>query len=327
MRFESIQIAKIAFAPANLAARPLPSEKDKDYDEFLDLKEDINLHGVLDLPTFRQEGDIFVVTNGNRRMTALQQLVNEGRAETLERYPDGMITVPVVDMTDIEGLERQIAGNATVRKQLPTSLAKAVYKLVTLSGGTVPEIAKKCGYSEQRMMELMKLNNLPEAVKVLVDAGSMSVVNALQLLKLPVELQEGDWVEAACIQNGTDYTAAVAKKLSDLRAEKRAAKDPTQVAQFMPTPAVLKKDELAVMLQRARNDFDTNPSEYNRGVKETMERIFTLDEVSVAAAKAKWEKDQADAKVKKEERAAARDAAKVEEAKKVLADHGMAINL
>lgn len=332
MYFGKIAISDIVFPAANFAARPVVEPTDlKLWPIIEELAESIAKQGLGNIPTFRVEGDKFCVVDGSRRARALKLLCEtndpkyaEIKALAFERYPDWQIEVPITEMDDYTALGNQIAGNFHVSKQPKASLAKAVYKLMVGGGKTIGEISKSCGISEAVLTEMLKLNTLPEAAQKAVDAGTMSLANAYQLCKLPIDAMDDEVIAAAMSAKGSEFAAAIGEKINEIRKNNKIALGETgeRKKEFAPTAKLRSKEDLNALLTQAEYSYSEQATDYAKGRLDAFQEIFMLDEVSIAAAKSAWEKAQAEAEEKKA-RAAKTEAARKEEAIKYLKEQGI----
>src|SRR4030066_200089 len=131
---------KFPFANNELGLRPEPKEIDKDWQDTLDLLEDIRKNGMSDLFSVRPLGnDEFEVINGSRRTKICQILQEEG-------HPDfQQIPVQVNDIDEITSLERQIAGNANVKATNAKQYSAALVKIAVNKGYDIPKLAQSVG--------------------------------------------------------------------------------------------------------------------------------------------------------------------------------------
>lgn len=315
---KKVLIDSIQFPAENVSLRKPPQPDDKDYGDFLNLKSDIANRGILNTFSVRAEGDIFFVVDGSRRATAVKQLHEEGNWPAEE---EGMVAVTVTDMDEWEGLASMISGNYNAKKTVSASEIKAINRISQMKNMTMAELAEMCGLSLAYLTQLLKIKYLPENAQAALDAGEMSVTNAIQLTKLPENVMGDEWVAKACAETGEVFTTAVSEAINEIKKQRaldRSGKEPT----FEPKAKMMKKEEIIVLYERSKSAFEDDASDYNRGVKEAFETIFQLDEKSVAAAKAEWEQKQADAEAGKATRKAERETKKMNDAMKFLESQG-----
>lgn len=325
MEIKRIPFDKIVFPAANGVARNAPDPKYKrDWEEFQSLKRTLSYQALLNIPTVRPEGDKYCVTDGNRRLRAMKELWAEQVPSFVKMYPDGAVNLQVAEMSEADSLAAQISGNAQVNKQSASSLATAVRKYILLRPEEpFAEVAKKCGYSEARLTELLKVALLPEEIQELNRRGDIKTGNALQLTKLPIELvQENEWVEKAITMPANEFAAEVGKAVIAYGKAIRSGNEASgRAKEFSPQAKLLKKDELGELLEKARYAYEEHPTEYNLGCKETMEKVFSLDEISVAKQKEQFDKQLEEAEERKRQRKAKREAKKLEEAQRFIEEN------
>lgn len=318
MDIKKVPVSKLVFPPVDIALRPAPSEKDKDWADFLEFKKGIEEFGVLNMFSVRENPDgTYMVMDGSRRAMAVIMMTQEGHP----RYQDG-IEVQVRDESDIESLERMITGNASAKKTPNSQYVKALQRLLIAKSYSVEILAAKLGMTSTWLRDLLGLNFLPPTVQDALDAGKLSVSNAIQLNKLPAEEIDNFTIEAL---NDTvaDFTAKVSQKLNEIAKEKRRPAGAEKI--FEPIAKLLKKDELQVNLERARNKAEVEPNDFNRGYLQAYLEVFGLDETSAAAQKAEFElKVKADEE-SKEKRKAERETKKLKESAEFLASHGIKV--
>lgn len=308
--------------PEQFLARPLPKEGDKDWDKVVDFANGIEEVGLLNTFTVRPVGERYFVTDGNHRLLALKMNLAKGLPKTTERYGSG-VPCNVVEMTDIDSLAVQLSGNHFQFTQKPASLAKQMQKLVSLGGLSYSQVAEKTGFSLPTVEKYLKLNLLPEAVKTLVDAGSICLGSAIQLTKLPKESMEDSktWIEKASTETEQELAAEVAKEIKAVRDARKGTS--TGSNEFVAEAKLISKEDIKKLYEQAVYNFESDPSDTNRTVKEVFDVLFQMDEQSIAKAKAEHEQKVKEAADKKEQRAAARKAKEIEDAKALLVEHGI----
>lgn len=319
-----ISVDLIDFPPEGFAARPVPKPTDKNYGEYLSTKEDIKNKGILNIPTVRPDGDNhYVVADGTGRILAVKELLKEGHAGTIARYGEG-VTVQVEEMSDVDALGAQISCNYNSRKQPLASLAKAIYKVMTAKNMTLDELAKFVGFPMDKLLNTLRINKLSNEFKAAIDAGQITAANAYAITKIDpaiVEEDQSEWLEKAKVQTAQEFAAGVADYLNEL---KKAKKGETvkKAPEFTPTQKLLKKEDLAILLDRTRFDFEGDPENpYLKGRMDVMLEIFQMDEKSVEKQKADWDAAQKAAADKKEQRRKEREAQKEKDSIEWLKEH------
>lgn len=133
--------------------------------------------------------------------------------------------VPVVirDMTDRQALEVSLLENIQRQDLTPLEEADGYRRLMDEFGHTQEALANHLGKSRSHIANTLRLLNLPESVRELVESGSLSAGHARALLTLPNP-------EAAAEQ-------IIAKKLS-VRAVEQMAQRAKDGKPLIPTPVV-----------------------------------------------------------------------------------------
>jgi len=317
MQIEKIRIDSIAFPASDFALRPAPVPSDKDYDTFTELKKDIASRGLLNLFSVRKVADGYEVIDGSRRFSAVKELFGAGLA-----YADGMVDVQIREADDYDALASQIAGNFHSKRTAKVSEIRAVSRIALVKGWDLSTTAKFVGMTVAYLSNLLKVAQLPEAVAKEVEAGNISVANAIQLTKLPADVIT-EHTEGAKTKSVADFTVEISQKLEALKASKQKKEEGEAV--FTATPSYMKKTEAEVLLQRAEVAYQMEPSDYNKGTLDAMLEVFQLDEKTVAEQRAAWEQAKLDAETKKGNRKKEREAKKLAEYEEVLKAAGKTV--
>lgn len=315
-----ISPTKLVFPPDNYALRPPPSPQDEDWESVtLVLKDDLSANGISDIFSVSETPDgNYMVLNGSRRAACAIMLCEEGHSNFQEIY------VQVGNQQEYDALERQIAGNATIKKTPNTQYIKALQRLLIAKNYSIAELSKKVAMSEAYLTNLLKLNHLPEYAKEALDNGNMTVTNAIQLNKLPEE-EIADFLPNATTMSGQDFTTAVSEKLNAIAKDKRAERT-GEKKEFSPSAKYLKKGDAELKFEQAKQQYETEESDFNRGYLLAWQEIFCLDEVSVAEQKASYEQKIKESEEKKAERAKKRESEKTAAAVELLKKHGVNID-
>ena len=317
MELISVSPMDISFPSENneFFLRPEPKETDKDWQKTLDLKAIIEKNGMQDLFSCRPLGNNkYVVINGSRRTKVCQMLCEEG-------HPDfQQISIQVNDISEIESLEHQISGNATVLPTNPKQYAAALVKVAIQKQYNVNELAKAVGRSPGFVNNMLRFNRLPDEIQDLVATNHMPVTNAVALTKLPKDMELGSLVNDACEMDTSKFALKVKESVDNYAAEKRAAKD-GKAPEFELTEKKINNDQIKANLEKAKNLVEDDPSDFNRGYLTALQEIFQIDEKSEAKRKAEWEAKQEEKERKKEERKKSVEEKKKEELKKYIKDN------
>jgi len=322
METVSVPISSIQLPPEEVSLRPAPSEKDSDYDRFLDLKNDIAHRGLMQLFSVRKDGDVCYVIDGFRRLTALKQLEAEGKLHPTLVDTDGstgVVTVQVREDSEWDALASQISANYNRKKTMSTQDIKSLQRILYHTNCTLSQLATKVGMSEQYVTQLLKLQSLPTEVQEGIDSKEIPLVNAIQLSRLPADVQD-DFIDSAKEMTGEEFTVAVSTRLNEIKKENKTGARPKE---FTAQMKLLKKADLEILYIQAGSDFEDNPSDENRGALEMIKKVFQMDDGSVEAARVKWEADEEARKLKEEDRKANREKKKIEDLAKYAEENGL----
>lgn len=294
-----VKLEDLVHAPINLMARPLPDPKDKDYEEIMSgWAKSIRSQGLLNLFSVRSTGEgKFMTVDGNTRL-----FVINNTPDLKEMFADG-VNVQVVEKSDIDALASSIGANANHRMTKPAHYAASLHKMMAYGGMTLIEVSNLTGMATQTIEKYLDLLKLPEPVKAMLDAGSMTLNNATQLAKLTLEEQnDPEWLQKAASMDGAAFSGEITKELEAYKSDKKAKKD-GKAPEFSHQAQLIKKEKLIEKYELAKQAFENDPSDYNRIRKEVYDEIFQMDEASVRKAKEEWEASLKNAAEKKEQRA------------------------
>ena len=309
---KNIPVSAIIFPSDDIALRPRPKESDKDYQTFIDLKESLREKGLINIFSVRQDGENYCVIDGNRRASAVVELFNEGDPQ----FTSGIV-VQIREEEEYEALASQIAANHNMKKTLSSQEIKALKRIMAIKNWSLEETSKHVSMTPTYVANLLKLNYLPESAKSALDEKQLTIANAIQLQKLPEDAIDDEWITKAMTMPGAEFTAAISEELNRLKKERQLGKE-AMPREFTATAKLLAKDDLTILLARTQSAYEVDPNDYNRGAYETMQKVFQLDEKTVAAKKAEWEKAEAAREKKSEERKAEREARKLADAQALL---------
>ena len=305
------------YANEEKGLRPEPKETDSDWDVTLNLLADIREHGMSDLFSVRPlENGKYEVINGSRRAKVCQILHEE------ENPVYQTIPVQVNNIDEMESLERQVAGNATVHPTSAKQYAAALSKIVIHKGYSLPELAKAVGKSDAFVLNMLRFNRLPDSIKDLVTANKMPVTNAITLTKLPKDINPETLVQDACVLQTAEFALKVNEAIDNYRNEQKAMKGGKE-PEFELTGKRISGDQMKINLEKAKNLVQDDPSEFNRGYLKAYQEIFSVDEVTAALRKSDWEQKQAKKKADAEKRKADTETKKKADIAKYVKEHGI----
>jgi ParB/RepB/Spo0J family partition protein len=88
---------------------------------------------------------------------------------------------------------------------------------------TTAVLAKQLGHKEEWIIERLHLTKLPESISKLVNAGEISLRNAIVLSKLPADEQVA-WLDKAMHSLTTEFVPEVSKRLKEIKEAKEQGK-------------------------------------------------------------------------------------------------------
>ncbi len=157
-----------------------PHQPRKTFDEveIADLADSIREHGVLQPLLVRSAGERFELIAGERRLRA-------AKLAGWERVP-----VQLREMTDRQMAEVAIVENVQRKDLSPLEKAESFQRYLQEYGGTQDELAKRVQIDRSTVANLIRLLELPEPVKTLLNEGKLTQGHARALLPLGDETQQ-----------------------------------------------------------------------------------------------------------------------------------------
>jgi ParB-like chromosome segregation protein Spo0J len=325
MKTSVVKIESIVFPSKEFELRSAPTEKDKDYAYFQELKENIKRIGLIKPICCISEGDHYVVEDGMRRLSAIRQLIAEGCSGKDDEFKDGMITIVLRTDEEYDRLTTSIAANYHNKKTMNSQNIKALMRIQIATRCSLQQLSAKVGMSESYLANLLKLDSLPVTVKELIDEEKLTLTNAIQLNKLSDdEIESESWLKDALSLNGEDFTIKVSQHLKKKAKEKRDA-SAGKPKTYTPVSSLKKKQDLEIMLEQSKAAYEFEATDFNRGFYEAMLCIFELDEKTLAEKRAQWEADEQKHEEEKDRRKQERDAARTAEVLDSLTSKGYKI--
>jgi ParB family chromosome partitioning protein len=184
-------------------------------DELTPLVESIREKGVLQpLLVRRLDGDSerFEIIAGERRWRAAQL------AQVHE------LPVVVRDLSDSEALEIGLVENIQRQDLTPLEEAEGYQRLMSDFSHTQEDLARAVGKSRSHIANMLRLLNLPDAVKTLLDEGSLTMGHARALLNAPDPVALASEVVSKDLSvRETERLAAAEKKPAKLGTKSKGA--------------------------------------------------------------------------------------------------------
>lgn len=155
-----------------------------DSEELEALAESINLYGMIQPITVRMIGGMYQIVTGERRWRAARMA--------------GLSEVPVIIITadDKKAAELALVENIQRSDLNPIEEALGFAALIEEHGLTQEEAAKRIGKSRSAVTNALRLLNLPESVRKMIEKGEISTGHAKVLLGM----SNPDAIEKAALQ-------------------------------------------------------------------------------------------------------------------------------
>jgi len=152
------------------------------------LTESIRQDGVLMPILLRPQGDVYELIAGERRWRASQAA--------------GLTVIPAVvrDVDDLQALELAIIENQQRDDLTAIEAAVAYQRLIAEFGCTQQQVAEKIGISRVQVSNVIRLLQLPEAIKQRLETRELNMGQARPLVGLPVDTAER--LARLCVDGG-----------------------------------------------------------------------------------------------------------------------------
>jgi ParB family chromosome partitioning protein len=184
-----------------------------DSEELEALSESISLYGMIQPITVRMIGGMYQIVTGERRWRA-------ARMAGLSEVP-----VIVISADDKKVAELALVENIQRSDLNPIEEALGFAALIEEHGLTQEEAAKRIGKSRSAVTNSLRLLNLPESVRKMIESGDLSAGHAKVLLAV----SDADTLEKAAVQVvsrdlSVRDTEKLVKKLEEAAAEEEEEK-------------------------------------------------------------------------------------------------------
>jgi ParB-like chromosome segregation protein Spo0J len=148
-----------------------------DYGDISNLADNIMTNGLIKpLEGFESPDGNFHIRDGFRRFRALQELSSQGF-----EFPVPCLVKLESEFSEADSLYLQINGNSG-KSLTPLELGKVLQDL-ELAGQTIPEICKRCTFSEQYIRDILALSYAPGVIQEMITAGNVSSSVVIQAMK------------------------------------------------------------------------------------------------------------------------------------------------
>ncbi len=170
------------------------------------LTESIRSEGVLMPILLRPQGDGYELIAGERRWRASQAA--------------GLTEIPAVirNVNDLQALELAIIENEQRDDLTAIESGRAYSRMIEEFGCTQQQVAEKIGVSRVQVSNLIRLLQLSELIRNMIEKRELSMGQARPLIGLPVQI--GEQIARQCVEQGWS-----ARQME--REAKKAAKEPT----------------------------------------------------------------------------------------------------
>ena len=184
-----------------------------DSEELEALSESISLYGMIQPITVRMIGGMYQIVTGERRWRA-------ARMAGLSEVP-----VIVISADDKKVAELALVENIQRSDLNPIEEAFGFAALIEEHGLTQEQVAAQVGKSRSAVTNSLRLLNLPESVRKMIESGDLSAGHAKVLLAIP----DADTLEKAAVQVvsrdlSVRDTEKLVKKLEEAAAEEEEEK-------------------------------------------------------------------------------------------------------
>jgi ParB/RepB/Spo0J family partition protein len=266
---------------------------------YIALKESIKNKGILlpivlrDLPPAEDGQPRYGLVDGLQRYTAAKEL--------------GLKEIPanVTDIAENEVIENQIVANLHRVETKPVEYTKGLLKYLAQNPTmTLTGLAAKLAKSPAWIDNRLKLVDLNDEIKPLVDGGMINLPNAYALASLPDDEQQ-DYLVAAQTESSADFGKKVTDRVKEIKEAARKGKAASPPA-YEAHPRFRKLSDAhneSEMLQEghrliAANHITSVTEAFRMGVLWTI----GMDPQTIASEKAKFEADQAQKNAAREKR-------------------------
>jgi len=170
------------------------------------LTESIRSEGVLMPILLRPQGDGYELIAGERRWRASQAV--------------GLTEIPAVirNVNDLQALELAIIENEQRDDLTAIESGRAYSRMIEEFGCTQQQVAEKIGISRVQVSNLIRLLQLSELIRNMIEKRELSMGQARPLIGLPAQI--GEQIARQCVEQGWS-----ARQME--REAKKAAKEPT----------------------------------------------------------------------------------------------------
>ncbi len=289
---------------------------DKDDEKYIHLVDSVRKDGVMNAIVVREMGKedgemIYSLIDGLQRFTA--------------SCDAGRETIPanIIKKTDGEVLEAQIIANIQRIDTKPYQYSDQLQKVLSANPMmTLAQLAGRLSVSSDWLDNRLGLTKLTPDIGKLVDEGNIPLSNAYVLAKLPPE-EQPNWVERAITQQPVEFAQPVNARVKELKDAKREGRSP-KGEEFVAVAHCQKLADLKAELETPNALValigQIKPKNPLEAAQLTLKWVLHLDDISVAAAKEKYETERKQRTEDKAKRDKEKTTAKALAAKKLAAE-------
>lgn len=299
---ERMEVLKLSDIRTNDEALRGVNKDDVDY---LELAASVATDGVLQPISVREMID----TDTNQRyfqlIDGLQRFTAAGDA--------GLETIKAVIRTasDEEVFKQQIKLNIFRVDTKPVEYTHQLRRILRMDPSmTMAQLAREIGKTDSWLKQRLELMKLCTEIAQLVDGGQINLNNAYALSKLPPENQM-ELAEAAMSKTYQEFAPLAEQRRKELNKARREGKSEEPVV-FEPRQALRKagdiKEEMNASKAASAVLAESGATTAADGWTAALKWVLSLDPITVAEQKAKWETDQAAAQKKREDAKKEREA-------------------
>jgi ParB/RepB/Spo0J family partition protein len=275
-------------------------------EKYENLVESVRRNGVLNPIVVREvrgeNGITYGLVDGLHRFTAAKHA-------GLEEIPAN-----IVSLGDAEVMEAQVIGNVQRVETKPVEYAQQLRRIFMQNPTmTINDMATRLSKSPAWVSQRLKLVDLPDNVKPLVDDGKITLANAYALVELAKQVPDevDNYLTDAQTMPPGDFSHKVNGRVKQAREARRAGRDPNASKEFRAEPWPQKSTDL----KDEYNNFKAGPKVLEAtgaktaedGWKAALAWANRMDPISVEENRRKFEAEKAAAEEAKAKRKAERD--------------------
>lgn len=271
---------------------------DREDPEYQELAASVAVDGVLQPISVREMLDTVTGQRYFQLIDGMQRFTAAGDA--------GLETIKAVirTATDAEVLKQQIKMNVLRVDTKPVAYTHQLRRILKLDPSmTLAELAREIGKTDSWLKQRLELVKLCTEVAQLVDGGEINLNNAYALSKLPAENQM-ELAEAAMNKTYQEFAIIADQRRKDLLKARREGRS-EEPDVFEPRQALRKagdiKEEINASKAAPAVLNETGATTAVDGWNAALKWVLSLDPLTVAEQKAKWEADQAAAQKRRDD--------------------------